>query len=479
MQNSQQQRIDDCFELYKKHGGCRHDVIEREMRSRGHDRFCRRILYRRFERGKAYPGWIDRFGWRAKLDRGPEPTGFRRRGRRRRGIAYANRRSEPPALAGGSDFRGEPASESQAPIYRTSGPPAYAGGSDLRSRLAKIKVNRQKARRLRKLSAAGRLAQPQGQHQHTADTAQATSFNAHLQPPATAGGSDDFHAWLKTLPGIWKWDWRHQIYLYERLKKVTDGTCKRLMIFMPPRHGKSELVTVRYSAWRILRDPSMNIILGSYNQQLANRFSRKIRRVICDDSSLTAETQRHEENSNRMDRINRMKTSRQRRRAHPEHPVHPVEIPPPHQRDAVGSSVPMFPFIKQRPANSVAEWETAVGGGLRAVGVGGGVTGFGAQLIVIDDPVKSRAQAESLTFRNKVWDWFNDDLYTRLEPNGSIILIQTRWHEDDLAGRLLREAEEEEGEKWEVIDLPALAEESLTAETQRRRDAEKMRTASK
>ena len=69
----------------------------------------------------------------------------------------------------------------------------------------------------------------------------------------------------------------------------------------------------------------------------------------------------------------------------------------------------------------------------------GGVTGFGAGLIVIDDPVKSRAEAESQTYRDNIWDWFNDDLYTRLEPDGAIILIQTRWHEDDLAGRLLRE----------------------------------------
>jgi predicted phage terminase large subunit-like protein len=82
------------------------------------------------------------------------------------------------------------------------------------------------------------------------------------------------------------------------------------------------------------------------------------------------------------------------------------------------------------------------------------VTGFGADLIVIDDPVKNRAQAESETFRNRVWDWYKDDLYTRLEPNGSIVLIQTRWHEEDLAGRLLRDNLDD----WTVINLPALAE---------------------
>ncbi len=85
------------------------------------------------------------------------------------------------------------------------------------------------------------------------------------------------------------------------------------------------------------------------------------------------------------------------------------------------------------------------------------MTGF-AGLTVIDDPVKSRAEAESQTYRDNIWDWFNDDIYTRLEPNGKVILIQTRWHEDDLAGRLLRESNEDGGEKWEVVNLPALAE---------------------
>ena len=170
------------------------------------------------------------------------------------------------------------------------------------------------------------------------------------------------------------------------------------MIFMPPRHSKSETVTVHYSAWRLERERKLNIILGSYNQKLANRFSRRIKRV--------AEGQ--------------MELSKERRASE--------------------------------------EWETEEGGGVRAVGVGAGVTGFGAGLIMIDDPVKNRAQAESQTYRENTWDWFNDDIYTRLEPGGAIILIQTRWHDDDLAGRLLKEMEEPGAEQWEVVCLPALAE---------------------
>lgn len=169
------------------------------------------------------------------------------------------------------------------------------------------------------------------------------------------------------------------------------------MIFMPPRHGKSELVTVRYLAWRLERDPTMNIILGSYNQKLANRFSRRIRRMT-------------------------------------------------EQR---------VPLAKD--ARAVDEWETAAGGGVKAVGVGAGITGFGGRLVVIDDPIKSRAQAESAVRRSNAWEWFTDDILTRLEPGGSIVIIQTRWHEDDLAGRILRKADDL-GDDWDVVSLPAFAE---------------------
>ena len=183
------------------------------------------------------------------------------------------------------------------------------------------------------------------------------------------------------------------------LDRVTSGETKRLMLFCPPRHGKSEMTTVRYPVWRLVRQPTMRVIVGAYNQALANRFSRRARRI--------AETQ--------------------------------IEI--------------------AGDRKAVEEWETSAGGTLRAVGVGAGITGQGGDLIVIDDPVKSREEAESETYRERVWDWYRDDLYTRLEPGGAIILIMTRWHEDDLAGRLLREAESG-GEQWEVLKMPALAEDA-------------------
>ena len=206
-----------------------------------------------------------------------------------------------------------------------------------------------------------------------------------------------FQNWLTKNAKPFKWDWPHQLFLYKALHRVTSGERKRLIITMPPRHGKSETVTIRYAAWRLERDPKLNIILGSYNQKLANRFSRRIRTIV-------------------EERV---------------------------------------PLAKDK--RSADEWETKVRGGVKAVGVGAGITGFGGSLVIIDDPVKNRAQAESRTMRDNVWDWFNGDIYTRLEPGASIILIQTRWHEDDLAGRLLKRSADG-GEVWEKVDLPALAE---------------------
>lgn len=167
------------------------------------------------------------------------------------------------------------------------------------------------------------------------------------------------------------------------------------MIFLHPRIGKSEMTTVRYPVWRLERDPSLKIIVGAYNQTLANKFSRKSRRIAQERIELATDR------------------------------------------------------------TAVDDWETTEGGGLRAVGVGGGVTGMGGDLILLDDPIKNREEANSQTYRDKVWDWFTDDVTTRLEPGGAIILIMTRWHEDDIAGRILGS---EESPDWTVVRIPALAE---------------------
>jgi hypothetical protein len=252
------------------------------------------------------------------------------------------------------------------------------------------------------------------------------------------------------------WDWPYQQLIYEQLKRVTTGECKRLMIFLPPRHGKSELVTVRYTAWRLEQDPTLNVILGSYNQRLANRFSRKVR-ITWEDALAMQNAECGTQNDEsgdpvRADSRNFVVSKNNDPTNRPDHSQLNRAATNPHSafRDPHSGA-------SRTRLNTVAEWETGLGGGVRAVGVGGGITGFGAKLVIIDDPVKSRAEAESRSYRQRVSDWFNDDLYTRLEPDAAIILIQTRWHEDDLAGRLLKDAQDG-GEHWEVISLPALAE---------------------
>jgi predicted phage terminase large subunit-like protein len=176
------------------------------------------------------------------------------------------------------------------------------------------------------------------------------------------------------------------------------GTIDRLMISMPPRHGKTEQVTVRLPVYALDRDPTRRVILGAYNQTLANKFSRKARRVAR-DARLALSTER----------------------------------------------------------DAAEEWETTAGGGVRAAGVGAGVTGMGGDLILVDDPVKNREEAESLAFRERVWEWYTDDLYTRREPGAKLVLIMTRWHMDDLAGRILAS---EDGPNWTVLNLPALADDA-------------------
>lgn len=204
-----------------------------------------------------------------------------------------------------------------------------------------------------------------------------------------------FGDWLGQVSPAWTWDWAWQRHLQAALQQVTDGLLDRLMIFLPPQHGKSELVTIRYSAYRLECDPGIRVIIGAYSQTLADRFSRRCRRIV---------------------------------------------------RGRI-------PLSDERVTAS--EWETPSGGGVRAVGVGAGIAGHPGDLIIVDDPVKSREEAESRAYRERVWEWYTDDLYPRLQPGGAIILIMTRWHEDDLAGRILASPD---AANWTMIRLPAEAE---------------------
>jgi len=206
-----------------------------------------------------------------------------------------------------------------------------------------------------------------------------------------------FPQWLRHNFPDWPWDAQHLLDIQAILEEFTAGNIQKLMIFMPPRFMKSQTVTVRYSAWRLERDPALRVIVAAYGQGLASNFSRQIRHIVRERIPLNPERQ------------------------------------------------------------AMHEWETTAGGGLRAVGVGSGVTGLGASLIAIDDPVKSREEADSPTFRERAWEWYTDSLYPRREnPDTQLLLIQTRWHRDDLAGRILAS---KDGPNWHVLSLPAINEE--------------------
>ena len=193
---------------------------------------------------------------------------------------------------------------------------------------------------------------------------------------------------------------QHHAQIAAKLEAVERGEIDRLMIFMPPRHGKSELASKRFPAWCLGRDPSRQIIAASYNSDLANDFGRNVRNIV----------------------------------AEPE----------------FGQ---VFPGVGLASDSQAANrMNTNHGGAYVAAGVGTAVTGRGAHIALIDDPFKDREEADSERRRNTVWDWYRSTLYTRLMPSGAIVLIQTRWHEDDLAGRLL----EHEAGQWDVLELPAV-----------------------
>jgi predicted phage terminase large subunit-like protein len=479
-------RIEDCRRLFLKYGGKQHERIEAEMRELGHHDFNRRSLYARRERGRARPGWIERFGWDEEL-------------RIENGELRIN----------GEDDDQFP--DPDCPHKVQHGNLGAEWDEELRIENGELRINGEDDDQFPDPDCPHKV-----QHGNLGAEREGNSQFSILNSP--------FEAWLRRVSPNLRWDWRYQQEIYRALERVTSGESKRLMIFLPPRHGKSELVTVRYVAHRLKQDPSLNVILAGHTQRLANRFSRKIKNVLCDDAALSAiengELRIEDCRTPFDDRTGRgavrLSSSEERDRAtsrmrsedcgaglRPENSATPnvdgsgpirnafrqserTDYPQCTARDTEDRNTKNsqlsilnspFPFTRQRPKNTEAEWETTVGGGLRAVGVGSGVTGLGAKLIVIDDPIRGRADAESAVLRQKVWDWFSDDIYTRLEPDGAIILIQTRWHEDDLAGRLLRASEEEGGEKWDVVSFPAIAEREIENGELRMENAEGTSTA--
>lgn len=204
--------------------------------------------------------------------------------------------------------------------------------------------------------------------------------------------------------------WVHED-ICRRLEKFSDDVAKglspRLMLLMPPRHGKSELASRMFPAWHLGKYPDHEIIASSYNVGLAMSFSRKVKEVLEDPSY---------------------------------HSVFDTRLNPNFQ--------------------GAEEWGVQnARGGYVAAGVGGGITGKGAHVLTIDDPIKNAEEADSADNREKLKDWYDSTAYTRLAPGGGVLIVQTWWHDDDLAGRLqVAMAGDEEADQFVVVKYAAVAE---------------------
>ena len=203
--------------------------------------------------------------------------------------------------------------------------------------------------------------------------------------------------------------------LQQFYQNVVDGKQPRLMIFAPPRSGKSELFSRRFPAWVFGKNPDLQIIASSYSADLASRMNRDVQRIM-DDEKYHDIFPKSSLNNKRITTIS---------------------------GQALRNSE-IFEILGHK-------------GAYRSAGVGGGITGMGADIAIIDDPVKDAKEANSQTVRDSIWDWYTTTLYTRLSPKSGILLGMTRWHEDDLAGRLLQEMANG-GDQWRVISFPAIAE---------------------
>ncbi len=196
----------------------------------------------------------------------------------------------------------------------------------------------------------------------------------------------------------------HHHTIAHHLERVVNGDCKRLMLLLPPRHGKSELASKRFPAYALGLRPDLQFISASATSGLAEDFGREVRNIIgsAEYANLFPRTQLAED------------------------------------------------------SQAKGKWNTSAGGVYYAVGVGGAVIGRGADIFLIDDPYSTMADAQSETTRKNVWEWYTGTVYNRLQPGGAIVLINHRMHEDDLTGALLAQ-QAAGGDEWEVVELPAIS----------------------
>lgn len=217
---------------------------------------------------------------------------------------------------------------------------------------------------------------------------------------------EDFASFcVHALEPIQQFPARHHHLVISELQAVADGLTDRLMIFMPPGSAKSTYATKLFPAWLLNRHlpgtkgKRWNIITASYNSDLAEDFSGEAQQYARDNADI----------------------------------------------------------VQYRPTTpNRALWRTTEGGMVRAVGVNSGIAGRRADLVLIDDPARDRAEVDQVQHRDKAWQWYRSSIIPRLRPGARIVLITTRWHPDDMAGRLLEQGREM-GRPWKVVELPALA----------------------
>jgi len=199
---------------------------------------------------------------------------------------------------------------------------------------------------------------------------------------------------------------RHHLIIAEKLERVARGELKRLIINMAPRHTKSEFASFLFPSWMMGRNPRMKIIQATHTTDLAVNFGRKTKNLIDSDEY--------------------------------------KEI---------------FPSVKlAADSKASGRWDTSSGGMYYAVGVGSNLAGRGGDLVIIDDP-HSEQTAMSVNGFDDAWDWYTGGPRQRLQPGGSIVLVQTRWSEKDMTGQLLRAmAKDPLADQWEVVELPAIFE---------------------
>ena len=200
---------------------------------------------------------------------------------------------------------------------------------------------------------------------------------------------------------------RHTRFLCREMQEIerkhAAGEPTFTIISLPPRHSKSFTITETFPSWFIGRDKRRRVIQASYGSTLARKFGL---------SNL---------------------------------------------RKVEGPAGRIFDMEVDKRKSAASNWELkGAPGGMLSVGIGGAITGEGADLLIIDDPIRNRKDANSLTYREAIWQEWKSTLSTRLQPGGSIIIILTRWHEDDLAGRIIKQ----DGRNWKIIKLPAIAEEN-------------------